>query len=310
MGVTLLALARFTLKGPVQAAAVVGVLAIAAVALPPLLGYAPFAMILAFVCTILAAILVGLIILTQGLLPGLRVIAASLAGIVLVTWVLLDSPLEVLKVALVYWLPIIVLAQALRISNSLALMLLVGVVLGAVGILLQQFIWGDLEAMWIGQFVEQSETELNDETIAQIEQLVALLMVLTMPSMFLFSTLGLMAARWTQVRLAGDSGFDREFQALQFGRSMATGALVLVTGFLWLQQQWMLSTALLLILAFMYQGVAVAHNRLARKNMPTILFVMFYLLLVMFAQIAVILMAITGVVDNWLDMRSLHKKAD
>ena len=124
MGVTLLALARFTLKGPVQAAAVVGLLAVLAVATPPMLGYAPFGMVLAFLFTILAAILVGLIILTQGLLPGLRVIAASLAGIVLVTWVLLDSPEQVIKVVVVYWLPIIVLAQALRVSNSLALMLL------------------------------------------------------------------------------------------------------------------------------------------------------------------------------------------
>ena len=185
-------------------------------------------------------------------------------------------------------------------------MLLVGVAIAVAGILLQQLMWSDLESMWIAQFAEQSETELSDETIAQLEQLVTLLMVLTMPSLYLLTTLCMMAARWAEVRLVSDAGFDREFQTLQFGRSMATGVMLLIAVFFWLQQQWMLGIALLLIMAFMYQGIAVAHHRLAKKNMPTVIFVIFYLLLIMFSQFTVIVMAITGIVDNWFDMRSLR----
>ena len=309
MGVTLLALARFTLRGPVPAAAVVGVLAVLAVTLPSLLDYTPASMVLAFVATVIAAILVGLIILTQGLWSGVRVIAASLAGIVLVTWVLLDSPQEVIKVALVYWLPIIALAQALRLSKSLAFMLLAGLAIAAFGVLMQQLLWGDMESMWIAQMVEQGDSELTEEAVTQLRQLVKLLMLLFVPSLYLLTTLCMMAARWTEVRMVAAAGFDREFQAMQFGRATALAALVLTTLFFWWQQPWMLSTALLLVLAFMYQGIAVAHSRLAKKNMPTIMFIMFYLLLVMFSQFTVVVMAITGLVDNWLDIRSLRTSA-
>jgi hypothetical protein len=309
MGVTLLALARFTLRGPASAAAVIGLLAVSAVIVPPMLGFTPIAMAIAFVLTTLAAILVGLIILTQGMLSGVKAIAASLAGIVLVTWALLDSPQEVIKLAVIYWLPIIVLAQALRASNSLALMLLVGVVLGAVGILLQQVFRGELESIWIAQFVEQSGAELSDENLAQLQQLVELLMMFSVPSLYLAATLTMMAARWAQIRLSQDAGFDREFQALRFGRSTAIAALLTVPLGIWLQQPWIFSVIMMLMIAFMYQGIAVAHNRLARKNMPTMMFVMFYMILIMLSQFAVVVVAITGILDNWLNMRSLPGKA-
>ena len=72
----------------------------------------------------------------------------------------------------------------------------------------------------------------------------------------------------------------------------------------------MVSLAFMLIIAFMYQGVAVVHNRMAKKKLPTALFVMFYLVLIMFSQFTVILTSITGVIDNWLDLRSLNKQAN
>ena len=130
-----------------------------------------------------------------------------------------------------------------------------------------------------------------------------------MPSLYLLTTLVILAARWTQGRLGDSAGFGGEFQALQFGRSIALAALVAVPICFWLQEYWMISLALLLVIAFMYQGVAVVHNRMVRKKLPTALFVMFYLVLIMFSQFTVILTSITGVIDNWLDLRSLNKQA-
>jgi len=175
---------------------------------------------------------------------------------------------------------------------------------------LQQLLWADLESLWIAQFVQQSGEQLNDENLAQLQQLVGLLMLLSVPSLYLLTTLAMLAARWAEIRLSRDDGFDRDFQALQFGRSVALVTLVVVPLCVWLKQPWMISAALLLVIAFMYQGIAVAHNRLALKKMPVVMFVMFYLILIMMSQFAVIIMAITGVIDNWLNMRSLPGKAN
>ena len=62
----MLALARYTLKGPYQAAAVVGLLAVLAVFIPPMLGNSLFGVLIASLCMLLSCSLVGLIILTQG----------------------------------------------------------------------------------------------------------------------------------------------------------------------------------------------------------------------------------------------------
>ena len=63
MGVTMLTLARFTLKGPYQAALVVGLLAVLAVFIPPVISNSVFGVLLASLCMMLSCTLVGLIIL-------------------------------------------------------------------------------------------------------------------------------------------------------------------------------------------------------------------------------------------------------
>ena len=70
MSVTMLALARFTLKGPYQAALVVGLLAVLAVFIPPMVSSTVFGVLVASLCMLLSCTLVGLIILTQGSVSG------------------------------------------------------------------------------------------------------------------------------------------------------------------------------------------------------------------------------------------------
>ena len=86
MGVSLLALARYTLKGPYQAAAVVGLLAVLAVFIPPMAGNSMLGVLLASLCMLLSCTLVGLIILTHGTLSGLKVISILIYFIILINF--------------------------------------------------------------------------------------------------------------------------------------------------------------------------------------------------------------------------------
>jgi len=301
----MLALARYTLKGPYQATLVVGLLAIIAVFIIPVLGYAPLSVILTFVTNLLAVVLVGLIILTQGSVAGLKVIAVAAAVLSLVAWMGLKSAEPGISIALMQWLPVIVLAQVLRSTRSLSLTLLAGVLLSVVVIALQAILWADLESNWLAQLVERREggPELGQAETQQILQFVRWMMLLLASTMYLMYVLVIFIARWLQAKLNESPGFGQEFRTLALGKPAATAALVVIPLGLWIQQAWLVSFAFVVVIAFMFQGIAIVHSRLAAKKQAVGLFVLFYVLLVFTWQITGILTAITGIIDNWLDFR-------
>ena len=71
---------------------------------------------------------------------------------------------------------------------------------------------------------------------------------------------------------------------------------------IWVSQTWLSSLAFLVVIAFMFQGVAVVHSKLGPRKQAWLLLGLFYALLLVFPQ-AVALTAITGVIDNWLVFR-------
>jgi len=301
----MLALARYTLKGPYQATAVVGLLAIIAVFIVPVMGYSAMSLMLAFVTNLLAVVLVGLIILTQGSASGLKVIVVAALVLSLAAWLGLKSAEPGISMALLQWLPMIVLAQVLRSSNSLALTLLAGVVVGIFVIGFQYLFWTDLESNWVGQMVQRrdGDTQLNQEQARQLMQFVRLMMLLLASSLYLMYMMVIFIARWLQAKLADSKGFGQEFRALALGKPAALTAVVVIPLGLFLQLEWLISFAFLVIIAFMFQGIAVVHSRLAAKKQAYPLLVLFYVLLVFTWQITGILTAITGIVDNWLGFR-------
>ena len=140
------ALAKYSLKGPYHAASVVGMLAIAGVFLPLLAVQSFLSAMVTAVLIVMASSLVGLIILTQGSVSGLKAIIVSVFGITLVTTLVLKAPTLGLSIGLAQWLPVVILAQTLKTTKSLAMMILVGLVLAIVAIGIQFLIWPDLEA--------------------------------------------------------------------------------------------------------------------------------------------------------------------
>ena len=309
MGVSLLALARYTLNGPYQAAAVVGVLAVLAVFIPPMLGNNLFAVLLGSICMVLSCILVSLIILTQGTASGLKAILVSILGITLVAWVLVNAPSLGLWVGLVQWLPIIILSQSLRTTKSLALTIMVGAALGAIAIGAQHLLIGPMQQELLNQAFlgigepGQAAQELPQATI----ELLRLLMLAMVAMVYLFIMLILFSARWLQASLAGSKGFGEEFRALTLGKTAATVTVVLVGLGIWLQQDWMLSLIFILVFAFMFQGLAVVHSKFGPKRQGRLILTVFYTLLLLSKQV-IALTAVTGVIDNWLVFRKQSRK--
>lgn len=305
----MLALARFTLKGPYQAAAVVGLLAVLAVFIPPMAPNTVLGLLAGSTCMLLSCTLVGLVILTQGSVSGLKVIGASILGITLVAWFLISAPELGLWTGLVQWLPIILLTQTLRSSKSLALTMLVGLVLGAIGIAVQYLSWNALEAEMISQVIQRMEQveQLDEEQVERNIQLVRLFVLAIVAMAYLVFMLIVLIARWMQANLAESQGFSQEFRALSLGKPAAVGALGLMVLSFWIEQPWLISLSFLVVVAFMFQGIAVVHSKLAPRKQARVLLVLFYTLLLFIPQV-VALTAITGVIDNWLVFRKNSAK--
>jgi flagellar biosynthesis protein FlhB len=253
---------------------------------------------------LLSCTLVGLVILTQGSVSGLKAIGVSILGITLVAWFLISAPELGLWTGLVQWLPIILLTQTLRSSKSLSLTMLVGLVLGTIGIAVQYLSWSTLEAEMISQVIQRMEQvdQLDEELVERNIQLVRLFVLAIVAMAYLVFVLIVLIARWMQASLAESQGFSQEFRALTLGKPAAVGALGLMVLSFWIEQPWLSSLSFLVVVAFMFQGIAVVHSKLALRKQARMLLVLFYTLLLIFPQV-VALTAITGVIDNWLVFR-------
>ena len=308
----MLALAKYTLKGPYYAAAVVGVLAILSVFIPLVSGTPMLGAVVAMLLTYTAGSLVGLVILTQGIQSGLKAIVVSILGITAVAAALLQAPGLGVSIGLVQWLPIVVLAQTFRLTNSLALTLLAGVVLGSLAVIAQFLIWQNLEADW-SAMVEQSLNQLSQGQMEgsvdlgeHIRRMMHWLILALVGSLYLMYLSIVLIARWMQARLAGSDGYRKEFRKLALGKPASIVAVALLLLSMWLGQDLLTSLAILVAAAFLFQGIAVVHVRLLSNKFRPMLSGLFYMLLLIIPQVMA-LTVIVGIIDNWLFFRKRGK---
>ena len=293
----MLAIARYALKGPIHAATVAGILALLSLFIPLL--------------SILSGAIVGLIILTQGLISGTRVILVSIVGITVVSYLLTHSLLMGITIGLVQWLPLMVLAEILRRTRSISFTLVVGMGLAMIVAALQFVLWPDAEAIWLS-FLKVLFQDYQQQPGVDVEQLNAalqnvvhwmtLMLVAVMYSTFVGT---LMAGRWFQARLADSQGFREEFYAIRLGKGAAVATLVLIVISLALQQDWISALLMVMLATFLYQGLAILHSwsKHYGKHMPLVLV---YVTMIIFPQVVGVL-ALLGVVDNWIDFRKRFK---
>lgn len=295
----MLALARYALKSPFHAATVVGLLAVLSLFVP--------------LVSVLSGAMVGLIILTQGLVPGARALLISLVGITLVSYLVTQSPVLGVTIGLVQWIPMVLLAEVLRRSRSLSITLVIGMIASLVVVAAQYLLWPDIDKMWAGllqQMFAGAEQQAGldgdqlQQAIAQLIHLTTLVLVAVMYSTFIGT---LLAARWFQARLTESEGFRDEFYALKLGKGAAMATLLVIVASFIVSQDWLYAMLMVMLMTFLYQGLAVAH-RWSRDKRQKGWLVLLYILMVIFPQVLAAT-AVLGIIDNWVDFRSKLKSA-
>lgn len=256
---------------------------------------------------ILAAAVLALIVLRHGLREALLAAAVAGAGLLALQLVGGGEPASVLLVV-GYWLLVMLLAAGLRRTGSQGRMLALAGLIGCAAVIGVFVATGDpapqIERQMNEQvvpFYEQFGLEIAPEAIPPMAALMTgLALGLWLMGCFVTVLLG----RWAQAILYNPGGFRREFHALRLGHITALASGVVFLSGLLLGQPLLGNMALVLVLMWAVQGLAVMHGVAGRAKLHWVWLVPPYALALVLPPHLIALMAVMGFADRWVDIRA------
>lgn len=275
-----------------------GVLALAATLL------LPFAQIV-------SGAVVGLLAFKHGAALAALQAGIAAAALSLISLVVSAPVSQLLGNAVVTWLPILVLAAAVRGWRSLTLALQMTAILALLVTLGFYAVLGDPTGYWTEMLVRISESfrgmglERHADVLYEQREILApqmtVLVVLTIWS--LYATVLLLGYAFYRTLPEVSDAFGL-FRNLNLGRvlalTMAVASVVaLLTGSVWLQ-----NFAFVAFAVFWLQGLAIVHWLHAGGRLPLFLVLVVYALLPLLNALMVMALAVVGYIDAWFDFRA------
>jgi hypothetical protein len=292
----MISLARFILKGYSQAALVAASMAMLGLLLPPVAW--------------LSGAAVALVTLVNGYRNGLLVTAIAGIGTAVLSGLILSIPELAIYYVLLVWLPVVMVAVVLRqtVSLVLCLQLIAGVSLLGIMVLYVFFpdfgeIWRSSLNMMADDLIANSNGTLDTEQLQLIiDQVVSLLPGFFASSFMIGTMLSLYLARWWQAVIYNPGGFGKEFRAINLGKATAFIALAIAITASLIKADIFNAMLLVVFALYLNQGVAVLHAVFAGKQLNAVWLFMIYLLM-FFVPHIVVLLALAGLADTWIDFR-------
>lgn len=301
------AFANFILSGRLQAILVAALAAIATTWVPP------YSLLLSY----FGAAVVALVTLRLGASQGLLVLAGAIAVAALVSLLTTGQALPPVVSAMLLWWPCWMLALVLRQTVSLGMTLQAAGLMGIFVLMTVYLLHGDPGQWWLEQLspfeaaLEQHGTDLGVENAQALIEEVSRLMTGAVVAAMMLAIIGsLLLARWWQGIVFNPGGFREEFHGLRFPSWLG---LVTVTGMLVAQFNsglpgaFSAQAALVLLVLYLFAGLAVAHALAANYSSGRVILIVLYLLL-LFVPHVVMLLAAVGLLDTWLDFRTRFGK--
>jgi hypothetical protein len=254
---------------------------------------------------------IALVVLTRGLPEGLLTLvgASAIAGVL--GYVATGSASMLLQGVAGVWIVSVGLAWVLRRTGSLALSIQVASLVG-VGIVVAFFVVLDDPAAFWTTLLKQNVVPLIRQVPADggaqwdeaIHRLASLLTGVSAALMAFVSSLAVLIARWWQAILYNPGGFRVDFHRLRMGR-IATGvaSAAFLAGLL-TPYSVLDNLAVVFLVMFIYQGLAVVHAVAARRQVSRVWLAGFYALCVVAFWPMLGVVAGSGFMDNWFDLRA------
>ncbi len=313
------ALAAYVMRGRLQAMLSASALLLLALLLMPL----------SWPLSFYSGGIVALVTLAQGNREGLLTLLGAGLLVSLLGIFSPGSPFAVLMFAALVWLPVWLLAVLLRQTVSLNLTMLAGSALGMLAIGGFFLMTGDPAEWWFQHFINdvlpvlekagmvfedrpRLETELQQASRLMTGSLIALLLLGALVGLFI-------ARRW-QAGLYNPGGFRKEFYSLRFGVTAALVALLLLLVSLaspaFMNEgrgsDLLLNLLQPVVIIFLFQGLAIGHVLIKVRSLSSAWLAGLYILLLFGLPYSPVLLALLGIADNWLDLRSKfgYRKVD
>ncbi|MDG6772913.1 DUF2232 domain-containing protein [Thiomicrorhabdus sp. ZW0627] len=291
----MLGIAKFVMKGPMQAL-------IAAVLFSALsVWIAPFGMFVGAV--------IGLVTLRVGVVDGLKLLVWSILANIGLTFVMTGTLFPAWISVIEYMLPVWLMAVVLRNTNSLALSLQLAMIMAGLGVVALHLLvpnpaewWLDLFNQQVKPLLEASGVEYQSDAIQALANMVTMLLAMFAVALW-FSIL--VMARWWQGGLYHPGQFQSDFYQMALPKTTAYVAVVLAIAGLFLSTGYGIVYDLsgVMVAGLMFQGLAIAHQTVSVKKLHTAWLVALYVLLFLFPQ-AMLILATIGLLDIWINFRS------
>ena len=298
-------LAAYIMQGRLQACIVASSLVLLSLIMPPLIS---------LVVIIVSFATIALVTLRKGFSEGLYVllcssVAAALLGALLV-WQYQFAFLMLVS-CLMMWIPVWLIAFILREGRYLALAIELPILLGVIGVVGFYLYATDPTpaTMWankVAPFLDKLPKEAPVEDIQRLVDFSSHYMTGAVAAGSVFGVLfGLFLARWWQANLYNPGGFKQEFLALETKPRLSIGtiavlAIALASSGVISEVAW--NVSILLFVLYTVTGTAVLHTVFAGMKLGRYMVPMLYITLFLIPH-AMLLVALVGLSDPWLDLR-------
>lgn len=293
-------IAVFAMQGRWQAAVAIALFSVAALMLPPL--------------SYIASGVIALSTLRMGPKEGIKVVAAATVILTLITGLLLNKIFISGLFLISSWLPMLGVTLVLGYTRSLAASLLAASGLAIVCVFGAYIVLPN-PAEWWQQLMAPFFDVVSQQKGWQYDQAQTRDLVVSMSSMMtgliaagvsINVMLGLLIGRAWQAKLYNPGGFASEFHQLRLGKPAAilTTVVIAISASPLSESLIVIRECLPVLLAvFALQGLSVAHAIVKQQQKRSFWLVAIYVLLIVMMPQMVVLLAVIGVLEQWLNFR-------
>jgi hypothetical protein len=285
------ALGNYILRGRLQAVAVITLLALVSLILPPL-------------AYLFSGVPVGLVTMRRGAIIGIEIIIGCLLAMGLFLW-LAQIPLQIcLAFAVVIWVPVWLCASVLRSTGSQGMLVLVAGVIGLGFIVIMYLGTEDVSAWWqrwLDAWIDTAApADMGLQYKQVLEPVVPLMNAMMAAGLVLSLVLTTLIARWWQARLFNPGGFSEEFRSLRLPKWLFLPAVLGLLLMMMIGEpaiSLLRDCLIIIVFLYLFHGIAMVHRIVNRKNLPGVWLICMYVLLLMVPQ-SVLFVACLGIADS------------
>jgi hypothetical protein len=295
-------LAAFIMKGRLQAMIVASTFALLSLPFPPV--------------SIVSSASVALVTLRRGSKEGLYVLICACLAAGLLSTLLLGGYQFALLYGLVLWVPVWLIALVLREGRHLGVAIEIAILLGIAAVIGFYLYQTDVAQFW-RQILEvmiqpmlAANPDVPIESLQQSADVFAHYMTGGIAAGTVYGLLfGLFLARWWQSVLYNPGGFRLEYLALRSHPKLAIASvLIIAVAFLasGMIAELCWNITILLFVLYTFMGAAVLHCTFASMKTARFMVPFLYATVLIIPHVMV-LVALFGLLDTWLDLRNKLK---